>query len=362
MLRRAAYPASGSDVTFLRGKVGVVAPSFVVPPVEFALGIERLRKAGFAVQVHPQCAEQKFLFAGSDEARASGFWEYATDDTVSVVWCGRGGYGAVRILRFLEEQTRKHGKPAPKLLVGYSDATALLEYTRSRWGWSTLHAPMPAVREFSELPPSVWQALVQWVSGAPEAHFAAKLKPVVGGAALRRPLTARLVGGNLSLWASLLGTPYAPKTRGDILFFEDIGETPYRLDRMIQQLAEARIFDTARALVLGTFQDCADATSSALKLPPPSRGPVRRRMLRTPQSAELRPLRPLYSPTRWQREIFGGIGERFGIPVWRGLPVGHGRAGFTPMPIGATYRLSPDGVLKLVEWESWERWRAPKRR
>src|SRR5207244_5093163 len=125
-------------------RVGIVAASSQVPAVEFEAGVRHLKEFGFEPVVHEQVSARHFIFPGTDEERARGFFEYAKDPGISIVWMARGGYGAQRILPLLDELTAKQGKPAKKLLVGYSDVTVLHEYVRTRWGWSTLHAPMPA--------------------------------------------------------------------------------------------------------------------------------------------------------------------------------------------------------------------------
>ena len=89
-------------------RIGVVAPSSVVPPIELKLGTELLRKEGFEVAVHPQCRKAHLYFAGRDEERAQAFFEFASDSRFDVLWCARGGYGAARILPMLEEMTRAH--------------------------------------------------------------------------------------------------------------------------------------------------------------------------------------------------------------------------------------------------------------
>ena len=90
--------------------VGIVAASSTVPKVEFEIGVEHLRAAGFEVTTHPQVLEQHFTFAGTDERRAQAIYEYATDPNIDVIWMARGGYGAGRLLPILEQMTRKPGK------------------------------------------------------------------------------------------------------------------------------------------------------------------------------------------------------------------------------------------------------------
>jgi muramoyltetrapeptide carboxypeptidase len=129
--------------------VGIFAASSVVPQVEFRAGLDHLRAQGFDPRVEPQVSgPQHFIFPGSDEDRAAAVYRLATDPTLNVLWAARGGYGAQRLLPILDRLTREHGVPPRKLLVGYSDVTVLHEFVRTRWGWSTLHAPMPAAANF----------------------------------------------------------------------------------------------------------------------------------------------------------------------------------------------------------------------
>ena len=139
-----------------------------MPRIEFRAGIAHLEAHGFAPRVEPQVVgEQRFIFPGSDAERAETLYRLATDPTLQVLWAARGGYGAGRLLPLLDRLTRERGvPPAGKLLVGYSDVTVLHEFVRNRWGWHTLHAPMPAASNFASLDPAEWRAIVDYVRGA----------------------------------------------------------------------------------------------------------------------------------------------------------------------------------------------------
>jgi muramoyltetrapeptide carboxypeptidase len=328
--------------------VGIVAPSFVVPQVELKLGVEKLREAGFAPKVHPQVRRRHLFFAGDDAERAQAFFDYAFDSSIPVIWLARGGYGATRLLPWLDRMTAQRGIPHKKLLVGYSDATALMEFARSRWNWSTLHGPMPALREFSQLDERDFKATTRLVRGMDATLPFAKRRLRFLTAPPAGEVRAQLVGGNLSVWTAMIGTPYEGMTRGRLLFFEDVGESLYRVDRMVQQIASSGGFVEAKGLVLGTFEGCNDVTTQALKSVP---GPkTRAKTLSTPKPGQLKPLRPLMERGRVLREIFGSIGECYRIPVASGVPVGHGPV-YPPLPLGATYSLSPRGELRLLDWD-----------
>jgi muramoyltetrapeptide carboxypeptidase len=334
--------------------IGLVAPSSKVPEVEFALGRKALEKEGFDLQVHPQCLKEHLFFAGTDEERARAFFEYAHDPRIEVLWSARGGYGAIRILPFLEKWTVQKGIPAKKLFVGYSDATALLEFVRTRWGWPVLHAPMPGIRAFCRLTKVERETMLHWIRSGirgrktPMPWGKKKLKFV--GKAPQRAIQGEVMGGNLTVWASLLGTPFAPRRNqgdGKILFFEDVGESLYRLDRILQQLRLAGGLEGAKAIVLGNFEGCNDIPPPVLARAPSAK--ALQRVLAHPKPEELAPLRPKLDADRWIPRLFQEIGDEFGVPVAYGLPVGHG-PGHASLPFG-TYRLGKDGSFELLNWD-----------
>ncbi len=321
--------------------VGIVAPSSKVSAVELELGLDRIREAGFSLSVHPQCKKGYFYFAGKDSDRAQAFYDYAVDSRFSVIWCARGGYGAVRLLPHLEKMAASRGVPQKKLLVGYSDASALLEFVRTRWGWSTLHAPMPGLRNFPSLKKSEFEQTVQWIKGEKVKKPWGKLK--FFEPAPKRPVEAEAVGGNLAVLSSLIGTPFVPRLRGKIVVFEDVDESLYRVDRMFQQLLMARCLEGVQAIVLGGFQNCNDHVSLTLK-----RG--REKRLHSPRPSDLEPVRKKFTQLEALKKTFASVGECLGIPIAHGLPIGHG-PGHTPIPLGARYRLNPNGSFELVHWD-----------
>jgi muramoyltetrapeptide carboxypeptidase len=327
-----------------RISVGIVAASSTVPKVEFELGVEHLRAAGFDVTIHSQVLEHHFTFAGTDERRAQAIYEFASDPKIDVIWMARGGYGAARLLPILEQLTQSRGKPPrQKLLVGYSDVTVLHEFVRSRWGWCTLHAPMPAASNFSLLNESEWKATVNLVQGRMPANVWSNRPLRFLNDAPSQAIETELVGGNLSLWASVMGTPFAPATSGRMVFLEDIGEPFYRIDRMMTQLVQSASFDGVRALILGDFTNCNDEDNQCLA--PPDAGVDPRSLLNNAQ-AKKQSLRQVFQ----QPEAFGEIFGFLPMPVAMGLPVGHG-PNFAPLPLGAKYRLSPNGTLDLLQWD-----------
>jgi len=147
-----------------------------------------------------------------------------------------------------------------------------------------------------------------------------------------------LWGGNLSTFLAVAGTPYATPLAGNILFLEDIGETFSKLDRMIQQLLMQPDAGKLRAIVLGDFKNCSDIVRS-MQVRPQGRS----------KKPALAPSRPTVTTIRFMNEVWGSASECFKIPIAYGLPVGHG-PGKQSLPLGARYRLSPDGRFELLEW------------
>ncbi len=327
--------------------IGIVAPSSVVPRAELELGVQKLRDAGFKVRVHPQCKKKHLFFAGTDLERAQAFFDYAIDSEIDTLWCARGGYGANHLLKFLEKFTAKRGIPPKKLLIGASDSTCLMEFARSRWGWEILHAPMPGLRGFQLLSSTEWSGLRNWVRGEqPKQPWGAR-KLRFFGKAPAKAIDAVMVGGNLTVWSTLCGTPFEPSVAGKILFIEDVTESLPRMDRMVQQLVDCGGFEGVRAIVLGNFLNCSDAVPSVLAKVPVGR--TAERVIRAPKPAELQPLRRRLSQMQGLKAIFGEVGERLEIPVAYGLPVGHGPE-HRALPLGGRFRLASDGQLECIQW------------
>jgi muramoyltetrapeptide carboxypeptidase len=328
--------------------IGIITPCSVTPQVELAMGVDRLTAAGFDVRVHPQCAEQHLWFAGDDKTRADALFEFAQDPAIDVLWSGRGGSGAPRLLPILDELTTKHGKPPKKLLAGYSDVTALHHYVHTRWGWSTLHASMPA-SDFYDISDNDFQATLDLVSKKRidmpwRDHRMSFLTP-----APTETKKGTLVGGNLAVWNYLTGTPYQPRDmKGKFLFFEDLSEGYYRIDGMFSQIEQAGGLDGLAGIVLGDFCACDDSVAKVLKhKPEPDRAAD---ALKQKDKQETIPLRPVLGEIEALTEIFARRGEKHGFPVAYKLPVGHG-PNFAPLPLNADYELTPDGAFKLVAWD-----------
>ncbi len=283
-------------------RIAVVAPaSAPVDPARLEAGLAQLRARGFAVEYAP-CAPRGYL-AGTDADRLAAFNGYLRRDDVRALFCVRGGYGALRLLPHLDyAAARRH----PKLLVGYSDITALHLALHARAGWTGLSGPMVAV-EWDDPDPASERLFWDLARGGTPAPL---LGPGGEAPAPVRPGTAEgpLLGGNLSVLARMIGTPYLPDLRGAILFLEDVGEPPYRLDGLFAQMRLAGLLDGLGGLVLGGFTE-AD--------PPPDR------------------------PSLTVDEVLDDYFGHRPYPVARGLAYGHFPVKNT-MPVGVKARLEVD--------------------
>ncbi|MET9873738.1 LD-carboxypeptidase [Actinacidiphila glaucinigra] len=235
-------------------RVAVVAPSGPVPRERLDAGLDILRGWDLDPVVAPHVLDRHPTFgylAGTDAARARDFQEAWCDPSVAAVLCARGGYGAQRMTDLLDwEALRAAG---PKTLLGFSDITVLHEAFAVRLGLSTLHGTMIAAHGFLKDEPTRAQLR--------DTLFGPEQTRVLGAPTARAlvPGTARgvTVGGCLALLASGLGTPDGrPGVPGGILLLEDIGEEPYRIDRMLTQLLRAGWLDGVAGIALGSWREC----------------------------------------------------------------------------------------------------------
>ena len=234
--------------------IGLIAPSGAVRTEgAVARAVEETKRMGFKVKLG-ESAQQKYGYlSGTDEVRARDINNMFADDEVDAIICIRGGYGAMRILDKLDyEMIAKH----PKIFAGFSDITALHIALLNRCDLATFHAPMAVgwadgpMDDFSR--ESMYKALMHAepmgeLVNPPEYEK----KTVNPGIA-----EGTLVGGNLMLITSSLGTPWEIDTKGRILFIEEVSERTYCVDRMLTQLRLAGKFDDCAGVVFGDFADC----------------------------------------------------------------------------------------------------------
>lgn len=301
----------------------VFSPSGAIDPSVLERGVEGLRGLGYQVTVDRSAAKRVMRFAGSDAERATSF-ERALKSKANIAMVSRGGYGLSRILNALDYTALMK---TPKKWIGYSDFTAFhlaaLARTRASARKALLYAGPSASffagdlsddRHHAELDETTVGAFTEMMSGAAEA-FGWEVK-----AHKRFAARGVLWGGNLCMIASLIGTPYMPRIKNGLFFCEDVGEFPYRSERLFTQLLHAGILQQQKAVILGHFND--------YKLTPNDAGydiPVMVEWLRK----QLKP---------------------HGVPVITGLPFGHVQTKLT-LPIGRNVDLVVEAGSAFLVFE-----------
>ena len=299
--------------------VGLVTPASNVPENEDLLAaMDLVRSLGFEAKAAPNLRRRKQYLAGSDQQRADDLNGMFADDEVDAIFCVRGGYGSGRLLRDLDYQTIVNN---PKILMGYSDITAILNAIHVKTGMVTYHGPI-AGDNFSSYTYEQFQRILMeprqvtriaqppaFVQQPGVVERKNRLTPIVPGRA-----EGKLIGGNLSLLVTLLGTPYEPDFDGAILFMEDVSEPPYSVDRMLTHLWLTGHLERTAGIVFGKFTD-DDYDSNTLSM----------------------------------EQVLRERCEPLGIPTLRGAMIGHVEDQ-TVVPIGVNARLDVDeGTLTLLD-------------
>jgi len=225
--------------------LAVVAPASPFDPGAFSCGAAWLEER-YELRYDPGIFSRQGYFAGGDARRLAELRAALLDPEIDAIVCARGGYGATRLLPSLDPAEVAH---ANKTVVGFSDVTAL-HALWARAGVRSLHAPMVAsLGSASDSLRERWIAALE-DPGKPGCWSLERIDR--GG---ETPAEGRLVGGNLAVLAALNGTPYAPPLEGAVLFLEDVGERPYRVDRMLTALRQSGWFETVAGIVLGAFTE-----------------------------------------------------------------------------------------------------------
>ena len=235
--------------------IGIVAPAGPITSREnLDQGIATLERIGFRVRFDDRIFESWRYLAGHDASRAAELTGYFCDPEIQGIVSLRGGFGCARLIPWLDKgRLRSHCK----IFMGFSDLTTLHLYFRRRFGWVTIHGPMATSPVLGKLAGTEQEDnLVKLLTDAtyrPVFSFPQleTWHPGVG--------EGELAGGCLSVMVASLGTPYEVKTDGKILFLEDLGEPPYRIDRMLTQLRHAGKFENAQGIILGSFRECEPA-------------------------------------------------------------------------------------------------------
>lgn len=285
--RYRAFPAlrAGDPVT-------VIAPAGPFDRASFEAGLAIIARR-YEVDYDPGVLTRHRYLAGSDARRLGELWRSLADTASRAVFCARGGYGMMRLLAGLEGLA-----PAAKPVIGFSDITALHQVLQ-RQRLVSVHGPV--LTQLARLDTRAHERLFELLESEALAADLVGTETYVNGKA-----EGPLLGGNLSVLTRLLGTPFLAPLEGAILLLEDVGERPYRLDRMWTHLQLAGVFRQVRGIVLGEFTGCEEKDAD-------------------------------YSSADVLRELAAATG----LPCAAGFPIGHGNHN-QPVPLGVRVRLDAD--------------------
>lgn len=278
--------------------IALVCPSGYMAIEKAQTCIDVLQQWGYKVKVGTTVGSQSInYFSGTDEERLVNFQQILDDDEVHAVLCARGGYGLTRIIDYINF---KKFKKNPKWVIGYSDITVLHSHIYSNYGIATLHSPMAGAFNDSGFNNEYVQSLKHVLAGKRikyecTTHEFNKKGEAVG----------ELVGGNLAMLAHMVGTQSDIKTKGKILFLEDVGEYLYNIDRMMRQLKRSGKLNKLAGLIIGGFSDTKDTD------------------------------RP-FGQTVY--EIIQDVVKEYDYPVCFGFPVSHEKENYTLM-VGQGFKL-----------------------
>ncbi|HYT67567.1 MAG TPA: LD-carboxypeptidase [Vicinamibacterales bacterium] len=302
--------------------VALVSPaSATFNTVDLQIAKESLEALGFKVKAGEHMMERHGYLAGEDKARAEDINKAFADKSVAAVHAIRGGWGSARVLPSLDFDTIRQN---PKVLIGYSDITALLLSIQGRTGLITFHGPIGLGRwdpwsldyykrvllNGEQVTYTNKQGISTERNSLTQVEF--RTQTITPGKA-----RGRLLGGNLTVLTTILGSPYLPDWDGAILFCEDVREDLYRVDRMLTQLKLAGILGKIKGFVFGGCSECGpgDGNYGALTL----------------------------------EEIFNDHIKPLAIPAWQGAMIGHAQPQWT-LPVGAQVEIdAAAGTIALLE-------------
>lgn len=249
--------------------IGLITPGSFISDENLQTAITNIESLGLKVRLSKHIRAKRGFNAGTDAQRLEDLHTMFADNSIHGIWCARGGYGCGRLLPYIDYKLiKKH----PKVLIGYSDITGLLQAIHDKTGLVCFHGPVGAstftdytvehlrntLMPKNELP----YKIVLAASQQDNKNKAYQTKVIQSGKA-----TGELIGGNLSILASLAGTDFELNVKDKLLFIEDIGEKPYRIDRMLTQLRQSCDLSQAAGIALGVFADCeADVDDHSLSL------------------------------------------------------------------------------------------------
>lgn len=279
--------------------LGICAPSGRFDVELLDTGIQILTDLGFQVKIHKDIYLKKRYLAGDDHSRAGIINSLFSDPLIDGIICARGGFGALRILDYLDWDLIRQN---PKPFIGFSDITSILMAIIKETSTPVIHGPN--VVSLSSADQETLNSLISSLSGVRQSVQISHLQIICEGAC-----EGVLKGGNLATLCHMIGTRFQPSFSDSVFFFEDIGEPAYKIDRMLTQMKMAGLFVNIRGVIAGSFKNCSN--------------------------------------DEFIEEIIKECFESYQVPVISGFRSGHGKTNLS-MTLGKLIRLDTD-TLK-IEW------------
>ncbi|MBU1125793.1 MAG: LD-carboxypeptidase [Candidatus Omnitrophica bacterium] len=291
--------------------IGIVAPAWSFDADNFRRGIEKLNSLGFKVRYDSKIFNKYWSMAGYDRERAGQINRMFGDRKVKAILCAQAGYGSIRTIPYLDKGIIKKN---PKIFVGYSDITILLCYLYQTSSMVVFHGPVVADEIYEGMSPITLEYLSLAITRAEplgEMQFS-MLKGLRGGKS-----RGVLVGGNLSLVISAIGTPYDVDTTNKILFLEDIGEDLEVIDNCLMHLKLAGKLRRIKGIIFGRMDDCIDHSGHRYTL----------------------------------RDVLSDVLRDIDVPIVYGFPSGHRTKGEIDitLPLGVSVTLDADAPLISID-------------
>ena len=291
--------------------IGVISPAGVVKESsQIDAAVKYFENKGYKVKLAPHAGDKKAYLAGEDGDRLSDLMEMFKDSEIKAIMCSRGGYGTFRLLENIDWEVIKNN---PKIFVGYSDITALLNNFVEKSELVCFHGPL-AVSDFGteEIDPYTEKVFWEVFEGKADVPYSFE-NPVQYRSIVAGQAEGVLMGGNLSILCGLLGTPYFPDFEDKILLLEDIGEPVYKIDRLLTQLKLAGVFEKAVGVLFADFTSVGE-------------------------NSDITPV-----------EFIKEFSKDLNIPVGYGFAASHDKTKAT-LPLGVKYRFNPaDFKLGVIE-------------
>ncbi|OGH95836.1 MAG: hypothetical protein A2039_08960 [Candidatus Melainabacteria bacterium GWA2_34_9] len=296
--------------------IGIISPAGAVKDQNlWNTTIEYFENKGYKIKIATHANDKNTYLAGKDETRLSDLIDFFKDEEIKAIICSRGGYGTFRLLEKIDWEIIKQN---PKIFVGYSDITALLNNFVEKSGMIAFHGPLALsdfgveqINKYTE--ESFWRIL----EGKAEIPYSFQ-NPLNYKCILPGKTQGVLMGGNLAVLCGLLGTPYFPDLSGKILLLEDVGEPLYKIDRMLMQLKLAGVFEKVSGILFGEFTAIIEAE--------------------TPDVNKLTPV-----------DIIKELAKELNIPIGYGFTASHSSHKAT-LPLGIKYNFeSTDFKFEIIE-------------